>query len=229
MLDIEMFAFLGRCCRRACICIRALLHFLFLSSQDAYYSELLSHLIWDLQIHALLVETNLFRKFSIILPFHIEYQSVLSRCFFFSLKVTNFYRKSFGDDLLPMVTHGTNGNQWLPSATVGCHRSPSVGITFYRWLPMGELRTHPMCWRPMWPFDLYLKPEFSSTRNMTSIHSLIHVVLDRWLADLVVIAVALYSGSFEYKLPLLLNFKELKKTLPLLICKKYFHSGYMVW
>ena len=51
----------------------------------------------------------------------------------FSLKVTNFYRKSFGDDLLPMVAHGTNGNQWLPMVTVGCDRIPSVGITFYRW------------------------------------------------------------------------------------------------
>ena len=71
----------------------------------------------------------------------------------FFFKVTNFYRKSFGDDLLPMVAQGTNGNKWLPSTAVGCHQLPSVGITFYRWLPMGELRTHPMsqmeCWKTL--------------------------------------------------------------------------------
>ena len=53
--------------------------------------------------------------------------------FLFSLKVTNFYRKSFGDDLLLMVAHGTNGYQWLPSTTVGCHRSVSHFTNGCRW------------------------------------------------------------------------------------------------
>ena len=90
----------------------------------------------------LLVETNLFPKlFEYLTFFHIEYPSVLSRWFLFFLKVTNFYRKSFGDDLL---TDGswwrTNGNQWLPSATVGCHRSVSPFTDGYRW--ENSERTH---------------------------------------------------------------------------------------
>ena len=117
--------------------------FLFSQSQDAYYSEHLFHLIWDLQIYALLVVTYLFPKLFDYLTFSHRISIGSFQMFLFSLKVTHFYRKSFGDDLLPMVAHGTNGNQWLPSTTVGCHRSPSVGVTFYRWLPMGELQTHP--------------------------------------------------------------------------------------
>ena len=47
---------------------------------------------------------------------------------------------------------------------------------------------------------------FSSPRNLTSIHSLIHGVLGRWFAQPVVIAVALctFSGNFEYTLSFLL-------------------------
>ena len=133
MLDIDIFAFPGRCCRQASVLIRALSHFFLLSSQDAYYSEHLSNLIWDLQIHALLVETNLFTKLFDYLTFSDRILIGSFQMFLFSLKVTNFYRKSFGDDLLPMVAHGTNGNQVLPSATVGCHRSPSGR---YHILPM---------------------------------------------------------------------------------------------
>ena len=137
MLDIEIFAFLGRYCRQSTFTL--LISMSILTGRLLNYSE---HLIWDIQIYALLVETNLFPKLFDYLIFSHRISIGSFQMFLFSLKVTNFYRKSFGDDLLPMVAHGTNGDQWLPSASVGCHRSPSVGITFYRWLPMGELRTH---------------------------------------------------------------------------------------
>ena len=99
-----------------------------------------SYLVLCLYLWRLIFSQN----FSINLTFSHRISIGSIQMFLFSLKVTNFYRKSFGDDLLPTVAHGTNGNQWLPSAAVGCHRSPSVGITIYRWLPMGELRTHPL-------------------------------------------------------------------------------------
>ena len=53
----------------------------------------------------------------------------------------------------------------------------------------------------------------------TSIHSLIHGALSQWLAEPVVIAVAvcMFSGNFEYNNPFLLYLSI------------YFHSGYMVW
>ena len=52
---------------------------------------------------------------------------------------------------------------------------------------------------------------------MTSINSLIHGILGRWLAEPVIIAVALCSGNFEDNLSFLLYLSI------------YFHSGYMVW
>ena len=138
MLDIEIFAFLGRCCHQASV----LEHFhtsFFLTGRLLLRTSIPSYLVLCLYLWRLFFSQN----FSIDLTFSHRISIGSIHMFLFSLKVTNFYRKSFGDDLLPMVAHGTNGNQWLPSAAVGCHRSPSVGITFYRWLPMGELRTHP--------------------------------------------------------------------------------------
>ena len=74
---------------------------------------------------------------------------------FFS-KVTNFYRKSFGDYLLPMVAHGTTGSRWLPPATAGVTLNSDP---VEKWLP-GQFLTD---WGSIFNVKKRLPPFFNDS------------------------------------------------------------------